>query len=124
MNSNFSVRFFHCLFRTQGKEKRCVTSDFGLAWEYREPTVPGVHKHMDGATQFAVSALINILTSLICITLSWWVLQNVRLDLFLRNPGGIQGKMLQVLLSIVLGHGLAVFFIDYLGWSGMIGQLF
>ncbi|GGA45711.1 putative membrane protein YwzB [Kroppenstedtia guangzhouensis] len=79
---------------------------------------------MDGATQFAVSALINILTSLICITLSWWVLQNVRLDLFLRNPGGIQGKMLQVLLSIVLGHGLAVFFIDYLGWSGMIGQLF
>src|SRR5690606_20422918 len=87
VNSNFSVRFFHCLFRTQGKEKRCVTSDFGLAWEYREPTVPGVHKHMDGATQFAVSALINILTSLICITLSWWVLQNVRLDLFLRNPG-------------------------------------
>ncbi|EGK10712.1 DUF1146 family protein [Kroppenstedtia eburnea] len=79
---------------------------------------------MDGATQFAVSALVNILTSLICITLSWWVLQNVRLDLFLRQPGGIQGKLLQVLLAIVLGHGLAVFFIDYLGWSGMIGQLF
>ncbi len=118
------VNFSPMVQHLKEKEKRCVPFAFRLAWGYREPTVPGVHKHMDGATEFAVSALVNILTSLICITLSWWVLQNVRFDLFLREPGGIQGKALQVILAIVLGHGLATFFIDYMGWSGMIRQLF
>ncbi|PTX62530.1 putative integral membrane protein (TIGR02327 family) [Melghirimyces profundicolus] len=79
---------------------------------------------MDGATGFAVSSLINILLSLACIALSWWVLLNLRLDLFLRDPKGVQAKVLYILLSIIFGHNLASFLIDYMGWSRMIGQLF
>ncbi|SMO67096.1 DUF1146 family protein [Melghirimyces algeriensis] len=79
---------------------------------------------MDGATGFAVTALVNILLSLVSIALSWWVLQNIRLDLFLRDPKSIQAKVLYVLLSIILGHGLATFLIDYMGWSRMVGSLF
>ncbi|MDA8354587.1 MAG: DUF1146 family protein [Firmicutes bacterium] len=79
---------------------------------------------MDGATGFAVSALVNILLSLAGIALSWWVLQNVRLDLFLREPKGIQAKVLYILLSIIFGHGLASFLNDYMSWSQMLGSLF
>jgi uncharacterized integral membrane protein (TIGR02327 family) len=79
---------------------------------------------MDGATSFGVTALVNTFLSLMCIGLSWWVLMNVRLDAFLREPDGIQAKALYIILSIVLGHGLAAFLIDYTGWSRMIGNLF
>ncbi|GGE05118.1 hypothetical protein GCM10011571_02730 [Marinithermofilum abyssi] len=79
---------------------------------------------MDGATSFGVTALVNTFLSLLCIGLSWWVLMNVRLDAFLRDPDGIQAKALYIILSIVLGHGLATFLIDYTGWSRMVGNLF
>ncbi|PTM56737.1 DUF1146 domain-containing protein [Desmospora activa] len=79
---------------------------------------------MEGTTGLAVSALVNIMLSLLCIAASWWVLLNVRLDLFLRDPRNVQAKALRAVLAIVLGHGLATFLIDYSGWSRMIGLLF
>ncbi|OYD08026.1 DUF1146 family protein [Paludifilum halophilum] len=80
---------------------------------------------MDEATGFfGVTALINILLSLASIGFSWWVLTNLRLDLFLKEPKGAQAKALYIILSIVLGHSLASFLIDYTSWSRMVGQLF
>ncbi|MFC4077379.1 DUF1146 family protein [Salinithrix halophila] len=79
---------------------------------------------MDGATSFAATALVNILISLASIAISWWVLQNLRLDVFLRDPKGVRAKAFYVILSIVLGHGLATFIIDYTDWSRMLGHLF
>ncbi|MHA0856259.1 DUF1146 family protein [Paenibacillus sp. CMAA1364] len=71
-----------------------------------------------------VSGLISIIVSLICIWISWWALQNLKLDLFIRMPQGAQGKLLHVLLAIVLGHFVAGFIIDYLTWSQMIKYMF
>ncbi|WP_438348818.1 DUF1146 family protein [Paenibacillus sp. FA6] len=71
-----------------------------------------------------VSGLVSIVVSLICIWISWWALQNLKLDLFIRNPQGTQGKLLQVLLAIVLGHFVAGFILDYLNWSQMIKYMF
>jgi uncharacterized integral membrane protein (TIGR02327 family) len=79
---------------------------------------------MDGATGYAVHSLVNIVISLICITISWWVLLNVRLDLFLRDPRNIQAKALHIVLAIVLGHGLATFIIHYSDWSRAISLFF
>lgn len=79
---------------------------------------------MEGTAGLAINALVNILLSLLCIAISWWVLLNVRLDLFLRDPRNAQAKGLRVVLAIVLGHGLATFLIDYSGWSRMISLLF
>ncbi|SDW42067.1 conserved hypothetical integral membrane protein [Marininema mesophilum] len=78
---------------------------------------------MDGATGFAMTALVNIVISLACIALCWWVLQNLRLDVFIRNSQGAKGKALLIILSIVLGHGLATFIIDYTSWSRILPQL-
>ncbi|OAB47677.1 DUF1146 family protein [Paenibacillus antarcticus] len=72
----------------------------------------------------SVSGLVSIVVSLFCIWLSWWALQNLKLDLVIRNPQGTQGKLLQVLLAIVLGHFVAGFLLDYLTWSQMIRYMF
>lgn len=71
-----------------------------------------------------VSGLISIVISLICIGLSWWALQNLKLDLFIRFPKSAQGKLLHLLLSIILGHFVAKFLLDYLSWSQMIKYMF
>ncbi|MDR0266713.1 DUF1146 family protein [Paenibacillus sp.] len=71
-----------------------------------------------------VNGLISIIVSLICIGMSWWALQNLKLDLFIRHPKSAQGKLLQLLLAIILGHFVAKFILDYLSWSQMIKYMF
>ncbi len=79
---------------------------------------------MDGATQLALSSLVDILISLACILVCWWVLTGVRLEVIFKKGRKTAVKALHVILALVLGHQLATFFIDYLGWSKLLGQLF
>lgn len=72
----------------------------------------------------ATHGLISILVSLACIALSWWALQNLKLDLFIRQPKGPQGKLLQLLLAIILGHFVAGFIMDYWGYTQMLRYSF
>lgn len=72
----------------------------------------------------AASGVISMVVSLICVALSWWALQNLKLDLLIRYPKSPQGRLLHLLLAIVLGHFVAGFLLDYLGWSGLIGRMF
>lgn len=68
-------------------------------------------------------AVINILISIVFIALSWWALQAFRFDLFVVKPDSAQAKLLQILLAIFIGYGVARFFMDYLGWSLMLKEL-
>ncbi|MNI66960.1 hypothetical protein D3C76_592870 [compost metagenome] len=71
-----------------------------------------------------VGGLAGILISLACIALSWWALQNLKLDLFIRSPRGPQGKLLHLLLAIVLGRFVAAFVLDYWGYTQMLRYMF
>lgn len=75
-------------------------------------------------TGLGMTAVINIVLTLMGIALSWWALQCVRWDVFLANPKGAKAKALMIILSIVIGHGIARFLSDYAGWSQMLSQLF
>ncbi|WP_410512638.1 DUF1146 family protein [Paenibacillus sp. BR2-3] len=70
------------------------------------------------------SGLVSMIVSLLCVVLSWWALQNLKLDLVIRYPKSPQGRLLHLLLAIVLGHFVAGFLIDYLSWSGQIRYMF
>ncbi|WP_047150808.1 DUF1146 family protein [Aneurinibacillus tyrosinisolvens] len=72
----------------------------------------------------AMAGAINIVLSLIFIALSFWTLQTFRFDLFLSNPKGPQAKLLQIFLSIVIGHSVSTFFSDYFGWTRMLQGFF
>ncbi|MBA9085738.1 putative integral membrane protein (TIGR02327 family) [Fontibacillus solani] len=76
------------------------------------------------STSLGVGGLAGILISLACIALSWWALQNLKLDLFIRQPKGPQGKLLQLLLAIVLGRFVAAFVLDYWGYTQMLRYMF
>ncbi|MEJ8302672.1 DUF1146 family protein [Saccharibacillus sacchari] len=71
-------------------------------------------------SQTGVSGILSMVVSLGCIILAWWALQNLKLDVIIRHPQSPQGKMLHVLLAIVLGHFVANFVLDYVGWSQLL----
>ncbi|TCW39241.1 putative integral membrane protein (TIGR02327 family) [Laceyella sacchari] len=87
-----------------------------------EPAIGGVHK-MNGVGQLAMESLVNILISLGSIVFCWWILTGVRWDVLIRPNRVMQARLLLSVVSIVLGHGLASFVIDYLGWSRLVGTL-
>ncbi|GGH64611.1 putative integral membrane protein (TIGR02327 family) [Paenibacillus sp. JGP012] len=72
----------------------------------------------------STNSLISMVVSLLCIAISWWALQNLKLDLVIRQPKGAQGRLLHLLLAIILGHAVAGFVIDYLSWTQMLKNLF
>ncbi|MMZ58282.1 hypothetical protein D3C73_1014960 [compost metagenome] len=76
------------------------------------------------STSVGVSGLAGILISLACIALSWWALQNLKLDLFIRQPKGPQGKLLHLLLAVVLGRFIAAFVLEYWGYTQMLRYMF
>lgn len=71
----------------------------------------------------ALSGLIGIVLTIVCILIAWWALQSFRIDVFMRNPKGAQARLLLLLLSVVIGHGTASFILDYLEWSLLLKWL-
>ncbi|AIQ20931.1 MULTISPECIES: DUF1146 family protein [Paenibacillus] len=78
----------------------------------------------DLSSAIGTSGLVSMIVSLLCVVLSWWALQNLKLDLVIRYPKSPQGRLLHLLLAIVLGHFVAGFLLDYLGWSGLLRNVF
>ncbi|MDF9840104.1 MULTISPECIES: DUF1146 family protein [unclassified Paenibacillus] len=78
----------------------------------------------DLSSAVGTSGLVSMIVSLLCVVLSWWALQNLKLDLVIRYPKSPQGRLLHLLLAIVLGHFVAGFLLDYLGWSGQVRNMF
>jgi uncharacterized integral membrane protein (TIGR02327 family) len=77
-----------------------------------------------GGSFLGVTALINMFLSIIFIYVSWWALQVFKFDLFIRDVNGPQAKLLQIFLAVVIGHGVATFFIDYLQWTSFLKYIF
>lgn len=74
--------------------------------------------------EFGIQGLLGIVLNLIFIVVSWYALQSFKIDLFVKHVNGVQTKLLLILLSIFIGHGVASFFIDYLTWSLMLKTIF
>jgi uncharacterized integral membrane protein (TIGR02327 family) len=71
----------------------------------------------------AMAGAINIIMSLVFIGISFWALQAFRFDLFVHNPKGGKAKLLQILLSIMVGGTVSNFFNEYYGWTKMLQQI-
>ncbi|MEX1028563.1 MAG: DUF1146 family protein [Paenibacillaceae bacterium] len=69
------------------------------------------------------TGIFNIILTVICIWVAWWTLQGFRFDIFMRRPGGPQAKVLQIMLSIMIGYLVSSFIIDYLEWSLLLKEL-
>jgi uncharacterized integral membrane protein (TIGR02327 family) len=67
-------------------------------------------------TSIGLNGLISIAVTLLSITFAWYIVQELKLEAFMKRPRAPQARMLQILLAVVLGHGFARFFLDYLEW--------
>lgn len=67
---------------------------------------------------------ISIFLYLFFIAISWWALQQVRFEIFLRQPTSPQAKLLHILVSIALGYMITRFFVDYLNISLQLAYKF
>lgn len=79
---------------------------------------------VDAGAAVGANGLLSIFISLLCIGLSFWALQNLKLDLLIRHPKSAAGKLLQLLLAIVLGHFVSAFLLDYIRWTQSLRFMF
>lgn len=71
-----------------------------------------------------LAGVFNIVLTVVCIWLAWRALQALKLEAFLKHPRSGLARGLLLLASVVLGHSLARFILDYLAWSAQIRLLF
>ncbi|MCH6267441.1 DUF1146 family protein [Neobacillus citreus] len=73
---------------------------------------------------FGQIALVSIMSHLVCIAVSWWALQAIRLDKLLKPNHVFQARLLYILLAIFIGSSVSNFFLDYLQWSRQLPLIF
>lgn len=80
---------------------------------------------LDSITRAAsYMSVVHIALYLICIAISWWALQELRFDLFLKRPKSTAAKVLQILSAVALGHLVASFLLHYLGLAMGLNGIF
>jgi len=73
---------------------------------------------------FGFHAVVYIIVQLLFLLITWWALQALKIDLFLKNPNGPQAKTLQILLTIAIGSIVGNFFLTYFQWATRIHYIF
>ena len=75
-------------------------------------------------SNLGISSLLNIVSHLVFIGLSWWALQALDFERFLRKNRVAQARLLYLFLAITIGSAVSNFFLDYLFWTQRIPYLF
>lgn len=69
-------------------------------------------------------ALISMIVHLAFIIVTWWALQALNIDKWIKAGKVIQARVLLILLTIAIGSIVSNFFLDYLLWSQQLPSLF
>ncbi|WP_026563118.1 DUF1146 family protein [Bacillus sp. J37] len=69
-------------------------------------------------------ALISMIVHLAFIIVTWWALQALNIDKWLKAGKVMQARVLLILLTIAIGSIVSNFFLDYLLWSQQLPTLF
>ncbi|RAK20424.1 putative integral membrane protein (TIGR02327 family) [Anoxybacillus vitaminiphilus] len=73
---------------------------------------------------FGYQALVNILSHLVFIALTWWTLQGVHIEKILKPNRVVQARLFYILLTLAIGSTVSNFFLDYLSWSRQLPLIF
>lgn len=75
-------------------------------------------------SDLGINSLLSIVSHLLFIGLSWWALQALDFERFLRKNRVAQARLLYLFLAITIGSAVSNFFLDYLFWTQRIPYLF
>lgn len=70
-----------------------------------------------------LNGLFSIIIVILSILLAWYLLQEVKLETFVRNPKNAKARILLLVAAVALGHGFASFILDYWGWTSALRWL-
>lgn len=70
-----------------------------------------------------INSLLSIVSHLVFIGLTWWALQALDYERFLRKNRVAQARLLYLLIAIAIGSTVSNFFLDYLFWTKQIPYL-
>ncbi|CAG9620155.1 DUF1146 family protein [Sutcliffiella rhizosphaerae] len=63
---------------------------------------------------FGVEALVSILSHLMFISITWWALQGIQYEKWMKKNKVVQVRLLLILITIAIGSTVSNFFLDYL----------
>ncbi|WP_110928337.1 DUF1146 family protein [Bacillus massiliglaciei] len=70
-----------------------------------------------------LQAMIGIISHLFFISVTWWALQSLNLDKFLRANSVLKARVLYILITVAVGSAVSNFFLDYLGFASQLPLL-
>jgi uncharacterized integral membrane protein (TIGR02327 family) len=73
---------------------------------------------------FGQQALLHIIVNLMFLVITWWALQAIFIEKFIKKGNVIQAKVILVLLTIAIASLVSDFFLNYLNWSLQLRHLF
>jgi uncharacterized integral membrane protein (TIGR02327 family) len=75
-------------------------------------------------TVFAQLAMLKIIVSLFFIGVTWWALQALKIDYFIKTNDVFRARILFIFLTIAIGSSVANFFLDYFSYSMQLKYFF
>jgi uncharacterized integral membrane protein (TIGR02327 family) len=69
-------------------------------------------------------ALISMVVNLAFMIVTWWALQALNIEKWIKPGKVIQARLLLILLTIAIGSMVSNFFLDYLLWSQQLPMIF
>lgn len=73
---------------------------------------------------YAQMALLSMIVNLAFMSVTWWALQALNIDKWIKAGKVIQARILLILLTIAIGSMVSSFFLDYFLWSQQLPTLF
>jgi uncharacterized integral membrane protein (TIGR02327 family) len=64
--------------------------------------------------EFGIQALVSIISHLLFISITWWALQAVQYEKWMKPNRVMQVRLLLILVTIAIGSAVSNFFLDYL----------
>lgn len=74
--------------------------------------------------QAGQQALLHILVYLLFLVITWWAMQAIRFDTYIKKGKVIQARVLFVLVTIAVASLVSSFFLTYLNYSTQLKYLF
>jgi len=75
-------------------------------------------------TFIGVQSLITIVSHMTFVFLTFWALQSLRTENWFKKYHIQQARVLYLLLSIAIGYNVSSFFMEFIGYSRTLVQLF
>lgn len=73
---------------------------------------------------FGQIALLSMIVNIVFFMITWWALQALNIEKWLKSGKVMQARVLLILLTIAIGSLVSNFFLDYLLWSQQLPSLF